>query len=62
MTIQDRWGAFVFRTDNALTQGWNGLYNGDGNPVPEGTYFYLLEIETYRNQTLIKTGAITLLR
>jgi gliding motility-associated-like protein len=62
MTIQDRWGATVFTTDNALLQGWNGLYNGDGNPVPEGAYFYLLQIETYRNQTLLKTGAITLLR
>lgn len=62
MTIQDRWGATVFTTDNALLQGWNGLYNGDGNPVPEGAYFYVLQIETYRNQTLLKTGAITLLR
>ncbi|MCS6904881.1 MAG: gliding motility-associated C-terminal domain-containing protein [Bacteroidia bacterium] len=62
MLIQDRWGIPIFKTENALNEGWNGLYNGNGEAVAEGTYFYLLQIETFSNEILFKTGTITLLR
>ncbi len=41
LTIWNRWGTKVFATTNALDH-WDGKLNG--NPVPNGVYFYILNV------------------
>lgn len=41
LTIWNRWGTKVFTTTNALDY-WDGKLNG--NPVPDGVYFYILNV------------------
>jgi gliding motility-associated-like protein len=40
--IYNRWGKLLFESDELEVQ-WDGTYNGQ--PVPEGTYFYLIETQ-----------------
>ncbi|HMM12119.1 MAG TPA: gliding motility-associated C-terminal domain-containing protein [Bacteroidales bacterium] len=55
VTIYSRSGLKVFETSN-YNNNWDGTYNG--NPLPEGSYFYV--IEGARGETF--KGTITLLR
>ncbi len=41
LTIWNRWGTKVFTSSSALNH-WDGKVNG--NPVPNGTYFYILHV------------------
>jgi gliding motility-associated-like protein len=45
--IFNRWGVQVFRSKNYLND-WEGTFNG--NPLPDGTYFYHLEMNNTRNE------------
>jgi gliding motility-associated-like protein len=45
--IFNRWGNIVFRTKN-YGNDWEGTFNG--NPLPDGTYFYLIELNNARNE------------
>ena len=40
--IFNRWGNLVFETDNYISD-WDGTH--DNQPLPNGTYFYVLQIE-----------------
>ena len=59
MKIYNRWGQIVFETSQK-NQGWDGRTNS-GKKVPEGTYFYIIDVETTAN-TKTYTGSLTLLR
>ena len=54
--VYNRWGELVFRSDSQQ-HCWNGRKNGDGDPCPVGTYFYVLKV----NDAGYK-GTITLIR
>jgi len=41
LTIFNRWGDPVFEADR-YQNNWDGMYNGD--PLPEGTYYYLIDL------------------
>lgn len=47
VTIFNRWGTMVY-TDDDYQNDWSGIsesaYNIGGNELPEGTYFYILEL------------------
>lgn len=45
--IFNRWGMLVYRTKN-YQNDWQGTFNGD--PLPDGTYFYHLEMNNARNE------------
>lgn len=45
MTIYDRWGNITFITDNP-TRWWDGT-SGNGKPVKEGIYVYLVELKKF---------------
>ncbi|MCS6790185.1 MAG: gliding motility-associated C-terminal domain-containing protein [Bacteroidia bacterium] len=59
--IYDRWGLLVSFSEN-IDLLWDGTKNGQ--PMPEGTYFYVLEAEldTREPRLYRKAGSITLLR
>ncbi|MCI4669072.1 MAG: PKD domain-containing protein [Bacteroidia bacterium] len=52
--VMDRWGRRLFETTNS-GDAWDGRYNG--NDVPEGTYYYAVQVGEKLNR-----GNLTLLR
>ncbi|MBI2281597.1 MAG: gliding motility-associated C-terminal domain-containing protein [Bacteroidetes bacterium] len=59
MKIYNRWGQIVYEASQTNT-GWNGRTNS-GNEVPDGTYFYVIDVET-TEKTETFTGTLTLVR
>jgi gliding motility-associated-like protein len=62
-TIYNRWGALLFES-NQINHGWNGM-NTSGTEVPDGTYFYVIELEDKKDgnsNNKIYKGALTLIR
>ncbi len=60
--IYDRWGTLISVSDSKEIL-WDGKYNG--NPVPEGVYFYKVEFSPARLQrdiTIVRTGSLTVIR
>ncbi len=56
LNIFDRDGRIVF-TMNGYDNSWNGMSNG--NPLPEGTYYYILSIDSGKAK---KTGFVSLVK
>ncbi len=46
MDIYNRWGMKVFSTSNS-EQGWNGKLDNVGDTVPDGTYYVLINYNSY---------------
>lgn len=59
MKIYNRWGQIVFETSQQ-NEGWDGRTNS-GVKVPEGTYFYIIDVETTDKKETF-TGSLTLIR
>jgi gliding motility-associated-like protein len=59
MNIFNRWGELMYTT-SLLDQGWDGTYKG--NPMPEGTYAFVVEIVDEAGRTFTKSGSFLLLR
>ena len=57
MTIINRWGTVLYNT-NSYENDWNGN-NDKGKPLPEGTYYYYLQMgPTFGS----REGSITIIR
>ena len=59
LTVFNRWGAPVFRTDD-LETGWDGRINGQ--PADEGPYVYQMDVRDSRGETYVKRGTVRLMR
>ena len=46
MKIFNRWGGLVFSTTDPMIR-WNGKRNNTGEDNPEGTYFYICQVNEY---------------
>lgn len=58
LQVYNRWGQLVFEGENVH---WNGRV--EGGPVPEGTYFYIVDIRTVCDEAPVSLkGAVTVLR
>jgi gliding motility-associated-like protein len=57
--IYNRWGVKMFETSD-ISQGWDGSYNGE--PQPVGVYVYTIEAESYTGRKVSKQGNVTLIR
>jgi trimeric autotransporter adhesin len=60
LRIFNRYGQMVFETDN-YDNTWNGTTN-DGETLPDGPYYYILEYTDFDGNTQQMKGSITLLR
>lgn len=58
--VFNRWGQLLFEL-GAPGQVWDGR-NTSNDPVPEGTYYYILEAEGADGRSYRFTGALTLVR
>jgi hypothetical protein len=61
MRIRDRWGLQVAELSGP-TLSWNGLTIPGGRPVPEGVYFYVLDVALPEGGTQRLSGVVQLLR
>ncbi len=57
--IYNRMGQQVYSSSN-LTEGWDGSYKG--KPQPIETYSYQIQVITYEDEILTKSGTLKLLR
>jgi gliding motility-associated-like protein len=57
--VYNRWGEKIFSTTN-LDQGWDGSFKGE--PVPNGTYNWQIQITNYDNEKISKAGSIDVIR
>jgi gliding motility-associated-like protein len=62
--IFNRWGARVFYSNKLGSFCWNGKVDNSGEPLPSGTYFYIIDIAESYNPKLPKkiNGIINLLK
>jgi gliding motility-associated-like protein len=59
-SIYNRWGSLMFSTEDLTNHGWDGRTTA-GTECSEGTYFYLMEVETLNESETYK-GTLTLIR
>ncbi len=57
--IYNRWGEMLYRADRGYTRPWDGTFNG--NPLPIGTYYYVIEIRESNFEANVN-GPVTILR
>lgn len=55
LQIYNRWGALLFVSNN-IEKYWDGMY--EGNTVPEGTYFYTINVVGEDAVAVTKSGTI----
>jgi len=64
MNVSDRWGELVFTTENLPadnpTTGWDGTLNGE--PLNQGVYVYMMEVQLKENVRQLVKGNVTLIR
>lgn len=58
--IYDRWGLKLYEWTDP-EKGWDGNTTG-GEPVPEGTYFYMIDFVDYYGNALHQAGHVQLMR
>ncbi len=62
LMIFNRWGDRVYEVENySSAYAWGGVWGKNGDAVPEGTYFYVLDLNT-GDQNDIYKGYVTLRR
>ncbi len=59
-TIYNRWGVLVYKT-NDIRSSWDGK-NNDGKTLSDGTYYYLLEGTTSKNEAMQKHNYIVIIQ
>ena len=60
MEIYNRWGQRMFFSDS-IEKGWDGI-SEDGDQVPVGVYFYIIETENVYGEIFKYQGQVNLLR
>lgn len=61
LIIYDRWGKIVFQSKEP-SDGWNGLLNNTGAPLPPGVYMYRAQWRAPRGEEDFSEGPATLVR
>ena len=59
VNVYNRWGGLVYHSDNYLND-WGGTYKG--SPLPDGTYYYVIEAALPGGLSSTLTGNVTIIR
>jgi gliding motility-associated-like protein len=59
MQIFSRWGQLIFNSKN-MSDGWNGTLNGE--PMPQGTYVWMINLTDNNNVKQSYSGTVILIR
>jgi gliding motility-associated-like protein len=49
----------VYKNDN-YQNTWDGTYNG--KPVPDGTYYYVIDYRLINGESIVMRGDLTIIR
>ena len=64
LSVYDRWGRLMYQVQNSLvtdrTKGWDGTFKGQ--PVEQGAYVYIAEVECTSGETTQLKGSLILIR
>lgn len=61
MVVYNRWGRTVYESDE-VGAWWDGNNFRNGEPCPDGVYFYIVELTTFDNLPFGASGTVTLMR
>lgn len=59
VNVFNRYGSLVYKNENYLND-WEGTYNG--KPVPDGTYYYVIDYRLINGESIVMRGDVTILR
>ena len=59
--VFDRWGQGVYRSVS-YPEPWNGTLRGNGPPVPEGTYYYVIKLNEPNSTRPPLVGYVAIIR
>ncbi len=59
VNVFNRYGSLVYKNDN-YQNNWDGTYNG--KPIPDATYYYVINYRLISGQTVTLKGDVTILR
>lgn len=59
-TIYNNWGEIIFQTTEVNSQGWDGTYKGE--PQPLGVYVYVAKVMTFDGVEHLLSGDVSLIR
>ena len=59
VNVFNRYGNLVYKNENYLNE-WDGTYNG--KPVPDGTYYYVIDYRLINGESIVMRGDVTILR
>jgi len=59
--ITNRWGELIFSSQE-YQNNWAGTYQNSSLPVPDGTYYYLLNLNGLTGESVNKSGFIQIIR
>jgi len=61
LSIWNRYGELLFESNNP-NEGWNGLFQNYGSPIPQGVYIYKLNVIDHNDEKIKLKGFCTLIR
>ncbi|MES2849436.1 MAG: gliding motility-associated C-terminal domain-containing protein [Bacteroidota bacterium] len=59
VNVYNRWGGLVY-SNNQYSNQWDGTYKG--KPLPDGTYYYLINVHPQNAASYRLTGNVTIMR
>jgi gliding motility-associated-like protein len=59
VNVFNRYGSLVYKKDNYVND-WDGTYNG--KPLPDGTYYYVIDYRLINGESIVMRGDVTILR
>ena len=61
LTVYNRWEQVVFH-QKGYDNTWDGTWVQNGEPLPDGTYFYVLKRNPQNGKSAVLTGHVTIHR
>jgi len=59
VNVYNRWGGLVYNNENYRNE-WEGTYKG--RPLPDGTYYYVIDVQENNRRPYKLTGNVTIMR